>query len=698
MNWSLVAALLRHELRMVYRDHRTVILSVLLPVLVTPLLLWSVRAVEKSRESLREQQIYRLVVAETDSAEAARIRDLIEQARRLAGDEGFRLKEATFESPLAALQEGRADLLVDFLDPQEARRLEEAQQAPGSPRREEEGLGPAPTRERRLELVPAVRIRYAAGENRSLNGAQLFVEWLEDVRQARREILLQQAGITAEGDVLFEQSATSVADEVRQTAAQIGPYLCAFLVMLLLGGGSVAALDILAGERERGTLETLLTSAAGRREILSAKQLAVLSVALVISAIQVANLTIYLVFELIDLPDDFQLRLGWDSLAALLVLVLPLAALIAAVLVAVSGRAGSYKEAQQLYFPAFVVCLALSLASVLPQVTLRSALVVVPLANIAVGMREVLLGTFSWPLILVAAAVTGLTAGFVIRDTASRLAGEELFAETGEDEWSPLVRYSLQVWRWFAVMAALLVVVPPNVPMLSGLQGQVLFNQLGVFLLIPLLMRHLYGLRAVKMFALRPVRAPVWIAILLLVPASHVLATGLVQVTNLFIPVPEEMMEEMSRQLVPAGMTTWHLLVLLAVLPGICEELAFRGALLYGLHRRLRPAWLVLWVGLIFGFFHFTIFRIAPTAFTGAVLTAVALLTGSVFPCILAHIANNAMAVVAYRAHFAFTDLAWPAYLVAMVAEIVAFYILWRVRTPYPGLRGVDLPRKSGGP
>jgi membrane protease YdiL (CAAX protease family) len=82
-------------------------------------------------------------------------------------------------------------------------------------------------------------------------------------------------------------------------------------------------------------------------------------------------------------------------------------------------------------------------------------------------------------------------------------------------------------------------------------------------------------------------------------------------------------------------------------MPGVFEELTFRGVLLHGLARRLRNPWLLaLAVGAIFGFFHVSLFRIVPTAWLGFVLAWVVLLTGSVYPAMLWHALNNAIAIV----------------------------------------------------
>ena len=187
--------------------------------------------------------------------------------------------------------------------------------------------------------------------------------------------------------------------------------------------------------------------------------------------------------------------------------------------------------------------------------------------------------------------------------------------------------------------------------------------------------------------ALRPVRPLVWLAVLLAIPAGNMTAVGVFRLANLVFPVPQRMLEQFGRDLMPEGIGMWQLILFVAILPGICEEVAFRGTLLYGLRRRFRPLPLALCVGLIFGFFHVALFRIIPTAFMGVMLTAVALLTGSIFPGMLLHAGNNALSLWLGKMEISAGNLAWWWYPAAAAVLALAFYILYRVRTPYPGLR-----------
>jgi sodium transport system permease protein len=137
----------------------------------------------------------------------------------------------------------------------------------------------------------------------------------------------------------------------------------------------------------------------------------------------------------------------------------------------------------------------------------------------------------------------------------------------------------------------------------------------------------------------------------------------------------------------PESIPLWQLILFASILPGICEEIAFRGTLLYGLRRKLRPITLALAVGLIFGFFHVALFRIIPTAFLGVTLTAMALLTGSIFPGMMVHAGNNALGLWMGKLGVSAGDLTWWWYLAAAAVFALAFYILYRARTPYPDLR-----------
>jgi membrane protease YdiL (CAAX protease family) len=104
-------------------------------------------------------------------------------------------------------------------------------------------------------------------------------------------------------------------------------------------------------------------------------------------------------------------------------------------------------------------------------------------------------------------------------------------------------------------------------------------------------------------------------------------------------------------------------LLILAVSPGICEELFFRGAVLQSLRRDL-PSWkIVLWQGLLFGLVHSSVFRFAPTAILGAFLAAVTLRARSLWPAMVLHAAYNASAHLLHQLSAAGLPEDWAPWL-----------------------------------
>jgi membrane protease YdiL (CAAX protease family) len=137
----------------------------------------------------------------------------------------------------------------------------------------------------------------------------------------------------------------------------------------------------------------------------------------------------------------------------------------------------------------------------------------------------------------------------------------------------------------------------------------------------------------------------------------------------------------------------WQLVFFVAVLPGVCEEVTFRGVLLHGLRRQFHPVGLALIVGFIFGLFHIALFRIIPVTFLGILLAGVTLLTGSIFPAMLWHTLTNAAGIVAQSQLESLTEYGVATYLVAALVVVMVFALLWRFRTPYPDLRGGGMRR-----
>jgi membrane protease YdiL (CAAX protease family) len=162
----------------------------------------------------------------------------------------------------------------------------------------------------------------------------------------------------------------------------------------------------------------------------------------------------------------------------------------------------------------------------------------------------------------------------------------------------------------------------------------------------------------------------------------------LVQTTARFLPVPEEVLRQFLEQLLPADAPTWKLLLLLVLLPAVVEELFFRGIVFSGLAGQ-RTAVRVLVSALAFGLFHVSFFRLLPTTFLGVMLALTTLWSGSIFPAMAWHAANNGLAALVFDE--VETLPAWAS-AAAVPGLALALWLLWRGRRRRPGAAGEPAP------
>ena len=683
MNWRLVRILLGHELRMVYRDGRTLLLSILLPLILVPLVLGSLSMVNARRQA-QTSVSYNCYVLPVNSF-MQRIFQAVNQVR-LPGDPAptntmllgrFQMVLKTDNTPEKALEDGDVDLIVRLVAPRDVK--PDFRRSSGSSRH----VRRARFRVARYPDVPQLEVVYVANRTRSSDAMFQFTERLEKVLDADRAQALRSAGWAGDADHVLDVSSRDEATPAQLTGAQMGPFFTLFLVLFLVGGGSVAALDGLAGEKERGSLETLLTTAAGRPEIIAAKQLATLTVAVVIAGIQLLNSLLYLVLGLVPTPNGFVIDATPELFLAMAILILPMAAFVAGVLTLVSGYSSSYKEAQVLLFPVFAVLCVLSMTSTLPGLTLDSAIVVVPVANVSVALGAILVGKFEWPWLILTSLVTIAWSAWLARRSARLLSDEQLvlpsLQQSAQEARSP-VGFGRDVVRWYALM--FVGVLLSNAALGTNIEGATLFNQLGLFLLVPLWMVRHYRLDPRQAFSLRWPRWQVWLAVLAFIPMAHLVGVAVQILTGALFPVPESFVEQFNQLLALRDRPAWVLYFGLAFLPGICEELAFRGTLLYALRNRAHavPWKVAVTVALVFGVFHFSLFRIPATAFLGFFLVLICWWSGSILPSMLAHMGNNALAVWTSRNDVQLESMPPSAFCLSLAGMMVCMYVIYRCR------------------
>jgi len=194
--------------------------------------------------------------------------------------------------------------------------------------------------------------------------------------------------------ILFRQH--DIAPPKEQIGKTIGGILPYLFIVFCFSGCMYPALDLITGEKERGTIETLLTVPASRFKILSGKVLAIALVGLAAAIMGILGLVIAGKF-LPEMPDEIaglmSSLISWKFILMLLTMLVPLCFFFAGALVALVVRAKSFKEAQSIVSPFLMVVIMPAMLAMLPGIELSWKTALIPILNIALATKEIVAGT-----------------------------------------------------------------------------------------------------------------------------------------------------------------------------------------------------------------------------------------------------------------------------------------------------------------
>ncbi len=241
--------------------------------------------------------------------------------------------------------------------------------------------------------------------------------------------LLAAAGLSEAGArralTPFVIEPNDVAPAEKRTGFMLALMLPYMIVLTIMLGAMYPAIDLTAGEKERGTLETILASAAGRTEVTMGKFLCVFTAAMVTVILAAVSMTVTSSFGFSQFGDapaassgSFQFSVNPMSLVVVVLLMVPAAVLFSAGLLALSIMARTYKEAQSYVSPMMFVVILPSMISFMPGAELNAAWAWVPISNIALGVRAALLTAkgeaFPWGMLGMVFLATGVYAAFAL--------------------------------------------------------------------------------------------------------------------------------------------------------------------------------------------------------------------------------------------------------------------------------------------
>ncbi|MBN1590788.1 MAG: CPBP family intramembrane metalloprotease [Pirellulales bacterium] len=738
MRWSNVKLILAREIRDQLRDRRTLFMIVVLPLLLYPLLGMSFFQISQFMQDHPTKVFVigdhpRLLESPSlfeGGSFAARLFGKPEKARLLEldfasdtlspGETIEEVAERTRRQVQAS--EGEYDVAIYF-PPGFAEQLDRFRQAS-----EPQASSPEPTQEpaegeaktavpRVLPKVPQIEIICnTANERSQITYGRLYSvlnRWTDEVGKAN----LSAVGLPARSARPVELATADLAEENGTGASTLfwAKMLPVMLLLWALTGAFYPAVDLCAGEKERGTLETLLSSPAQRSEVVVGKLLTIMLFSMITAILNLLSMGFTGWLVLTHVPSVG--TPSWMCVVWLLVALVPVSALFSALCLALAALARSTKEGQYYLMPLMLVCMPLAILPMAPGVELNLGNSLIPVTNVVLLLRALLESDY-WQALRFAAPVIGVISVCCV--VSIRWAVDQFNQE------SVLFRESerLDVGLWLrhvfrdrgptpgvamAVFCGMLIlmlkfIVGLTLPFpedFTGLAKIAIITQLVVILAPALLMavfltrspsRTLLVDRASWRFV--PMALPAAIALAVVI---HPLAFMLQMAVVKLYPIAEG--AEVLSRLFSEAPNFWLLLVIIAVIPPVCEELAFRGFILSGFRHTGKKWRAIVLTAVLFGMTHSILQQSLIATLAGVLIGYIAVQSGNLLPCIGYHMVHNGLALATTRITPELLDrwptLAWmvqgnPAegytytWLVVLVGGLIAFLILaWFSRLPY---------------
>ena len=391
-----VGIIYRKELTDSLRDRRTLISSIVVPILTFPVLMLAIGAIAIFVVTKATQQQQAVALIHADQAP--------ELAKRLRRDRKLKLVNDA-ENYVQRINAKRLQAAVEF------------------PPEMEEKIRTRP------EEPQTIKIHHFEGELRS-GAAARTIENV--VREYREEIVTQRIstrGLDTAALQPFETEKQNVASAEKVTGNILGFILPYMIILLSLTGAMYPAIDQTAGEKERGTMETILASPVGRGDLVFGKFLLTLTTSLVTTALSIVSMGLTVLAApllLSRISEKLIIAVSVKAAAAVFFLILPLAIVFSATLMALALRARNYREAQSQIGPLLFLVILPALSSMVPGIELNARLALVPVMNVSLVAKEILAGQYPWQFIGIIFGSTCVYAAAALYYAARQFNNEEV--------------------------------------------------------------------------------------------------------------------------------------------------------------------------------------------------------------------------------------------------------------------------------
>lgn len=604
MNRRLIGTLIRKELRQILRNRR-VIIGLLLPLILYPALFGIYSQVVNKAERSAETEIFQVSV--TSLLPLSLMKDL-------EGDERLFLSYDENEFT-EKIRDKTYDIGVDYS---------------------------------RSNGQHQFKFYYDSGRSQSRKAHDRIMASVDVFERTTQTQFLEERSVDTLllNPLVIEDR--DLANQVERSGKSLGDIIPMILTISALLSVVNFAIEMTTGEKEAGTLETLFSIPVTRSELVTSKLVTCILLGLL--SMVISLIALMMVLPSIIQQGDLAFRMTIETVAILILTLIPLILMGAGASLGIGMFANSYKESGAYITPLTFLFMIPAYVGLIPGVELNEVLSSIPIVNSTLLIKSVFLNTFN---------VTYFSIGFVSNMIVSILSLVFLFKVFGTEKilFGSGKSFSLRLNRKAIIKkrfiepqdAVLLVVIAVIVfiyigTISSNILGIVygtIFIQVIAFTSIPLILT--WYMKADLKLSIgfnKPKIIPSIAGIFLWLGALSFMLVYQLLIIDFVPEVPTMVgVEEIFNDL-----SVWMQFIFIALTPGICEEILFRGLALRPIEDKLGPKKAILITAVLFSLMHLDIVRLVPTFLLGCVLGIVTVTSGSILPAMGLHILNNSFA------------------------------------------------------
>ena len=359
---SIIVSIFKKELIDVLRDRRTLMFMVVIPILITPLLIIGSIKFQEYQNKKSEEKI--LKIAYINESEDSLTKELLSDQKGVKIIEGVPIDSIESYIKSDSLQGGLY-------------------------------LGKGFLKKIKTNSSGDVKIYYKSSDlmSKSKKRIQAALDIYKEKIIAER---LTQLNV--DGQILEPINITNIdmATAKETLGKAVGGFIPYVLVMFIFLGAMYPAIDLGAGEKERGSLETLLSSPATKFEITMGKLLVVSLTGIVSGLVSVLGISSSLFFIdkiPVQIQETILELINPFMIFSIIILMIPIAIFFASMLLSISFYARSFKEAQSLMGPLNMVIIVPLFLSLGPGMEMDHATALMPLINVGLLTKEILAGS-----------------------------------------------------------------------------------------------------------------------------------------------------------------------------------------------------------------------------------------------------------------------------------------------------------------